>query len=89
MAGVIKSKGNEIFTQGVRQVNTDTGSRFVTEALQRATNRITDATYAEAVKTERETGRQAAITTPIKCDRLSVRSPIRAIGCGCAPRSAM
>ena len=66
MAGVIKSKGNEIFTQGVRQVNTDTGSRFVTEALQRATNRITDATYAEAVKTERETGRQAAITTPIK-----------------------
>lgn len=66
MAGVIKSKGNEIFTTGVRRINTDTGSSFVTEALQRANARIADATYSQAVSREKELGRQTAINTPIK-----------------------
>jgi hypothetical protein len=66
MAGVIKSKGNEIFTTGVRRVSADTGDSFVSEALQRASSRISDAMYSDAVRTEKETGRQAAITAPIK-----------------------
>lgn len=66
MAGVIKSKGNEIFTSGVRRVNTDTGSGFVSEALQRASTRISDAMYTDAVRTEKETGRQAAMNAPIR-----------------------
>lgn len=66
MAGVIKSKGNEIFTTGVQKVNTDTGSGLVTEALQRASSRMSDAMYREAVVEQREVGRQAAIKAPIK-----------------------
>ncbi len=66
MAGVIKSKGNEIFTTGVRRVSADTGDSFVSEALQRASSRISDAMYSDAVRTEKETGRQAAINAPIR-----------------------
>ena len=66
MAGVIKSKGNQIFTTGVRQVNTDTGSGLVGQAMQRASNRIADQMYRDAVVEQREFGRQAALTAPIR-----------------------
>ena len=66
MAGVIKSKGNQIFTTGVRQVNTDTGSNLVGQAMQRASNRIADQMYRDAVVEQREFGRQAALTAPIR-----------------------
>ena len=66
MAGVIKSKGNQIFTSGVRQVNTDTGSNIVGQAMQRASNRIADQMYRDAVVEQREFGRQAALTAPIR-----------------------
>ena len=66
MAGVIKSKGNQIFTSGVRQVNTDTGSAQVGQAMQRASNRIADQMYRDAVVEQQEFGRQAALTAPIR-----------------------
>tara|TARA_B100001248_G_scaffold242025_1_gene209229 strand:+ start:8457 stop:10628 length:2172 start_codon:yes stop_codon:yes gene_type:complete len=66
MAGVIKSKGNQIFTAGVRQVSTDTGSNIVGQAMQRASNRIADQMYRDAVVEQREFGRQAALTAPIR-----------------------
>ena len=66
MAKVIKSKGNEIFTANVPKVNTNTGSDFVTGALQRATNRISDAMYNEAVVEQKELGREAALKAPIR-----------------------
>ncbi len=66
MAGVIKSKGNQIFTAGVRQVSTDTGSNIVGQAMQRASNRIADQMYRDAVIEQREFGRQAALTAPIR-----------------------
>ena len=66
MAGVIKSKGNQIFTTGVRQVNTDTGSNLVGQAMQRASNRIADQMYRDAVVEQREFGRQAALTAPLR-----------------------
>ena len=69
MAGVIKSKGNQVFTAQVRSVNTDTGSGYVTEALQRANARISDSLYRQAVSQQRRAGQEFArnqIITSIK-----------------------
>ena len=69
MAGVIKSKGNQVFTAQVRSVNTDTGSGYVTEALQRANARISDSLYRQAVSQQQRAGQEFArnqIITSIK-----------------------
>lgn len=69
MAGVIKSKGNQVFTAQVRSVNTDTGSGYVTEALQRANRRISDSIYRQAVSQQQRAGQEFArnqIITSIK-----------------------
>lgn len=61
MAGIIRSKGPQIFTANVRQVDTDTGDDYVTSALQRATQRASDAIYNEAVYEQQELGRATAL----------------------------
>jgi len=69
MAGVIKSKGNQVFTAQVRSVNTDTGSGYVTEALQRANARISDSIYRQAVSQQQRAGQEFArnqIITSVK-----------------------
>lgn len=69
MAGVIKSKGNQVFTAQVRSINTDTGSGYVTEALQRANARISDSVYRQAVDQQQRAGQEFArnqIITSIK-----------------------
>lgn len=69
MAGVIKSKGNQVFTAQVRSVNTDTGSGYVTEALQRASARISDSLYRQAVSQQQRAGQEFArnqIITSVK-----------------------
>jgi len=69
MAGVIKSKGNQVFTAQVRSVNTDTGSGYVTEALQRASARISDSIYRQAVSQQQRAGQEFArnqIITSVK-----------------------
>jgi len=69
MAGVIKSKGNQVFTAQVRSVNTDTGSGYVTEALQRANARISDSIYRQSVSQQQRAGQEFArnqIITSIK-----------------------
>jgi len=45
MAGVIRSKGPQVFSANVRRANTDSGSDEVTGALQRAAQRVNDASY--------------------------------------------
>lgn len=62
MAGVIKSKGNQVFTAQVRSINTDTGSGYVTEALQRANARISDSLYRQAVDQQQRAGQEFART---------------------------
>jgi len=62
MAGVIKSKGNQVFTAQVRSINTDSGSGYVTEALQRANARISDSLYRQAVDQQQRAGQEFART---------------------------
>lgn len=66
MAGVIKSKGAQVFSNKVAPLNTDTGSELIGNALARATSRIADTMYSEAVAEQKELGRTTALNTPIR-----------------------
>ena len=66
MAGVIKSKGAQVFSNKLSPLNTDSGSELIGNALSRATSRIADTMYSEAVVEQQELGRTTALNTPVR-----------------------
>jgi len=66
MAGVIKSKGAQVFSNKLAPLNTDAGGELISNALARASSRIADTMYNEAVLEQRELGRNIAMNTPVR-----------------------
>lgn len=64
--GVIKSKGPRTLTQSGGIVPVDTGGEYVANALQRAGQQISQATYEQAVYDQRELGRSTAINMKMR-----------------------